>query len=436
MNWTTEYILGLAPNASSAQRGEKLATSRKWLELNGNTRILWGLCQGSGKTPYKTQIDLHGPAYKCSCPSRQFPCKHAIGLLLIYANQSDAFRISEDYPDWVRTWLERRDAAKDSTPPAVPAAPEEAAPNKAMEKRLLQMAGGLEDLETWLSDLVRQGMAESEKQTAEFWESFASRMVDTKLGGIGGRIRQLAELPHSSKEWPSDMLHALGELYMVCKGFSHREQLPPILRKELLSVAGINIRKEEVLAQQAVTDDWLILGLSIYNEGHLNVRKVWLRGQQSHRTALLLDYVHQSMEFPDYYTVGSAFNGSLAFYPSPYPQRALIKEKRPLTLVLDQLEGHESIQAFQQQHAQAIATNPWLQSFPVLLGPVTPCLHQDQLYLVDQQQQAVTVPASGQNWWQLLALSGGHPIQVFGEWRKQRFEALSIFSNGQLISLS
>ncbi len=29
-----------------------------------------GLCQGSGKNPYQTQIDLIGPAFRCSCPSR------------------------------------------------------------------------------------------------------------------------------------------------------------------------------------------------------------------------------------------------------------------------------------------------------------------------------------------------------------------------------
>nr|WP_279163542.1 SWIM zinc finger family protein [Rhodococcus erythropolis] len=27
-------------------------------------------------------VDLRGPAYKCSCPSRKFPCKHALGLLV------------------------------------------------------------------------------------------------------------------------------------------------------------------------------------------------------------------------------------------------------------------------------------------------------------------------------------------------------------------
>jgi SWIM zinc finger len=47
---------------------------------------VWGLCAGSGKRPYQTVVDLTGPAYKCSCPSRKFPCKHALALLLNWAD--------------------------------------------------------------------------------------------------------------------------------------------------------------------------------------------------------------------------------------------------------------------------------------------------------------------------------------------------------------
>ena len=34
-------------------------------------------------SPYRTVADLAGPASKCTCPSRKFPCKHALGLMLV-----------------------------------------------------------------------------------------------------------------------------------------------------------------------------------------------------------------------------------------------------------------------------------------------------------------------------------------------------------------
>ncbi|WP_345024954.1 SWIM zinc finger family protein, partial [Nonomuraea roseoviolacea] len=47
--------------------------------------VLFGECEGSGATPYQTCVDLDGPAYRCGCPSRKAPCKHALGLLLVWS---------------------------------------------------------------------------------------------------------------------------------------------------------------------------------------------------------------------------------------------------------------------------------------------------------------------------------------------------------------
>ncbi|MFF9106495.1 SWIM zinc finger family protein, partial [Streptomyces rubrogriseus] len=52
-------------------------------------------------------VDLRGPAYKCSCPSRKFPCKHALGLLVEW---SEGRVPSADEPaDFAAEWLLRRE---------------------------------------------------------------------------------------------------------------------------------------------------------------------------------------------------------------------------------------------------------------------------------------------------------------------------------------
>src|SRR5262245_9167559 len=105
--WTTEQILALAPDGSSAKAGKELATARKWVTLGHDERAAWGEGQGSGATPYRTQIDLSEPAFRCSCPSRKFPCKHALGLFLLLEGQPDAFTQVAP-PDWVTEWLASR----------------------------------------------------------------------------------------------------------------------------------------------------------------------------------------------------------------------------------------------------------------------------------------------------------------------------------------
>ena len=70
--------------------------------------MVWGLCAGSGKQPYQTVVDMSGPAYRCSCPSRKVPCKHALALLLNWANGDVPERAVP--PDFARAWWAGRRA--------------------------------------------------------------------------------------------------------------------------------------------------------------------------------------------------------------------------------------------------------------------------------------------------------------------------------------
>src|SRR5918999_3931985 len=84
MAWSVDAVESLAPDAASVRAGQKLASPGPWSGTGHDERLVWGLCQGSGKQPYQAQVDLQGPAFKCSCPSRKFPCKPCLGLLLLW----------------------------------------------------------------------------------------------------------------------------------------------------------------------------------------------------------------------------------------------------------------------------------------------------------------------------------------------------------------
>ncbi len=89
--WSADRVLDLAPDESSRRSaGCARAAGARGSGAGVAGDVLWGLCAGSGKNPYQVVVDLSGPAYKCSCPSRKFPCKHALGLLLNWANGSAA----------------------------------------------------------------------------------------------------------------------------------------------------------------------------------------------------------------------------------------------------------------------------------------------------------------------------------------------------------
>ncbi len=86
---TEDFIQSAAPNADAVKKWPSLVLKKKFTKLHksDDDSILFAYCQGSGKDPYLCSADFavpEKPVYRCSCPSRQFPCKHSIGLLFAY----------------------------------------------------------------------------------------------------------------------------------------------------------------------------------------------------------------------------------------------------------------------------------------------------------------------------------------------------------------
>ncbi len=206
MNWTAEQILALAPDAASAKAGQGLATAGKWLKLGAGEHTAWGLCQGSGKDPYQTQIDLTEPAFRCSCPSRKFPCKHALGLFLLLAAQPAAFKEKQP-PAWVGEWIASR--AKRAQQRVEKQAKAEAgekivdvdAQAKRAANREAKVTTGLQELDLWLRDLARGGLAAAQSQPPQFWERTAARLVDAQAPGVARLVREMAGVPASGEGW-------------------------------------------------------------------------------------------------------------------------------------------------------------------------------------------------------------------------------------------
>ncbi|TDC78807.1 SWIM zinc finger family protein, partial [Actinomadura sp. 7K507] len=82
--WDRGQVLGLAPDAAAGRAADGIAKPGRWAGAGCDDEAVWGECQGSGKAVYRACADLTGPAFRCSCPSRKIPCKHVLGLLLLW----------------------------------------------------------------------------------------------------------------------------------------------------------------------------------------------------------------------------------------------------------------------------------------------------------------------------------------------------------------
>ncbi|NEA40308.1 SWIM zinc finger family protein, partial [Streptomyces sp. SID11385] len=166
VRWTAEQVLSLAPDAPSRKAGSKLGTAGPWSGTGTTDEgVVWGLCEGSGSKPYQALADVAGPAYTCSCPSRKFPCKHVLGLLLLWSAGPGAVPKGEP-PEWAGQWLEKRRgrAAKSTGPaPGTAAKGDPEAARKRAERRAERVTAGARELEQRLADLVRGGLASAER---------------------------------------------------------------------------------------------------------------------------------------------------------------------------------------------------------------------------------------------------------------------------------
>ena len=76
--------MAIAPSPARFAAADAIATPSRWVALGADERAAWGRCRGSGREPYETVVDHAHLAWRCTCPSRSHPCKHALALLVMW----------------------------------------------------------------------------------------------------------------------------------------------------------------------------------------------------------------------------------------------------------------------------------------------------------------------------------------------------------------
>lgn len=431
LHWTTEHVNSLSPDAASLKNGRALAVASKWQTLGQADGILWGEIKGSGSTPYKTAIEQATPSFKCSCPSRKFPCKHGLGLALVYTAQPDALTQTE-FPDWVAEWVNKRvqkQAAKVSTEPVDEATlkKREKAQEKRREARSDKVSTGVAELQTWLYDQVRQGLSQS-VMDSRAWDKMAARMIDAQAPALARRLQRCSEARFSGDAWQEKLLSEVAYLHLLLAAYSRREALSPDLQADIAAYIGETTNKTDLLEQAGVIDNWLVVGQAIEEQDAMRIQRTWLVGTQQTRYALLLDFAVANQAMTLRPPVGSVINAELVFYAGSWASRALLKQDNGTVSATPDLSAFVSIPVLFQAFQTQLALSPWLSQYPCAVNAVIPVRHNEQWLLVDRDLMTLPLKIPDSKGWHLLALSGGHPINIFGEWNGETLLPLTVFN--------
>ncbi|KAB7852792.1 SWIM zinc finger family protein [Streptomyces mobaraensis] len=437
--WTADQVLALAPDSASRTVGGRLATPGSWSGTGARPDSVWGECAGGGGRTYRTAVDASDadrPGFTCGCPSRKVPCKHAVGLLLLWAADGDSVRPAEEPPPWVAEWLEARRRRRAAPPAGRPPAASASADRRAAD-RARRIAAGAEELERRLTDLVHGGLAGSGGGAREEWDRAAARMVDAQAPGLAALTRELGSLSAAGPSWASRLLEECALLHTLNRAYARVDQLPAGLAATVRARVGITVDSAALLASTPpVRDDWLVLSQDDdVSDSALTTRRIRLFGRRTGRAALLLSYGAAGRAPELSLPVGCSFDADLVFHPAAVPLRAVLGARHGEPEPAAGPPPGVGVEAALAAYGTALRDDPWLDAWPVVLDGVVPIPGPDARpgrRLADADggaALAVDTSRTGESgWWRLVAVSAGGPVRVFGEYGHRGFTPLAVWA--------
>lgn len=497
--WPAAQVHALAPDASSLKAAQKLTSPAGWPERGRRARLIWGDCKGSGAKPYQVTVELPAtgagagaPAYACTCPSRKFPCKHALGLLLQWS--AGTVPVVEALPPRVAEWAEGRArraeqaAARAESRQAADGGPVESGEGgedgaqriaaaaraaKDAERRAAQRTAridaGLAELELWLGDQIRLGLPGLKAGGARRIDELARRLMDAQAPGAATQVRRL--IPALlAPDWPERTLAELAALRLLTRAWRNREALPAPLAATVRRRVGLTQTAAQIVESgERVADRWLVLGVRDRAAEKLTERAAWLLGEKSGRLALLLSFAPTGQAPALTLPVGAVLIGDLAFAPEAVPLRAVVARQTALETGTFNAapgggvggsggSGGSDLVTAAEDFAAAYAADPWTASVPVVLASAVPTPAPPDAGPVEGWQIADTVsgtcvpllasehddsgaagsasPAAPDRPLLALLASGGRPAPVFGLYQPAGFTPITVWGAEGPVSLA
>ena len=433
MQLSEDQILSLAPDEASKKSGKDLSNPSKWVSKGVNELALWGECQGSGSKPYQTQVDLANTAFKCSCPSRKFPCKHGLGLLLLYARQKQTFT-DTTAPAWVTEWLDKRLAKEEKKTGAVEKPVDEAAQAKRLQARQQKVGDGIEELRLWLKDLVRNGLLNLPGKGSNWYENMARRMVDAQAPGLAAMVRNAGAINLYAEGWQSILLDQLLQIYLVTEGYRNIDNLPALLQQDIRLLVGFTQSQEALKEQDGCTDTWLVLARQVSSNDNITTELYWLHGTATNQYALVLQFVARGQVAALALVPGTFIEAEIVYYPSVMPLRALIKNHQTVNSgsVTAAFTGWQQVAEAETDYCSKL---PFVSERPFIVQQLKPVQYNNEWWLQDAAQQMVKFKNSHKCIWQLLAFSGGMPLHTTVVGREGAYEPVGVWLNDEYKAL-
>ncbi len=471
---TPDQVLSLAPDKAAAAAALALAVPAVWSLAGCDDSAVWGQYIAASAEPYNVAVDLSddvsGPAYRCSCPSRKIPCKHGLGLLLLHSNRGVArARRLPFATEWLQRRLSRPDAESDNgeatrhhgdvvathdgdeladasdgalgggSRSARPMPAADPARQKRQFERAERMRAGLQELDRWLADRIRVGLANAELSDPATWERLAARLVDAQCGALANRVKRVATKVGSHPRWHDDVLEEMALLHALALGAQRTGNLPGHLGDGVHAATGLTVAKDDVLASVPTTGHWFVAAESRTREDRITVQRTWLAAQTSSSGdattwAMVLSFGAFGNEVTAEYEVGTTIEADVHWYPGGINLRALVGRVHGPPAPTRFSPRSTMIAEALTAAGWAVAGEPWLERYPVWVVATPTPLGNGRWCLVDGSG-AVPIAGTFARMAEVVSVSAGYPVELIGEWSIDGFLPLTVISHGRTVIL-
>ena len=189
---------------------------------------------------------------------------------------------------------------------------------------------------------------------------------------------------------------------------------------------------------EPLRDSWQVLAQYDTADSKLTTRRIWLHGERSGHTALLLSYGAAGRAPSLALPVGLALDAELVPHAADPASRQLRADLGEQFTAPVPTTGHPpglSPAEATARYGDALRDDPWLDTWPVTLDRVVPVPNGPDWQLADAEGETALPLApsavSRAGLWRLVALSGGAPLTVFGECGHRGFTPLAAWPHAR-----
>jgi hypothetical protein len=307
--------------------------------------------------------------------------------------------------------------------------------DKRRTERAERMRAGLIEFDRWLADRVRVGLSAAELAQPDTWDRVAARLVDAQCGGLANRVKRVAARVGQHQQWHHDVLEELAVLHLLVNGALQTGTLPADLADGVHAATGLTTLQADVLAGVPSTARWQVLGESRVREDRITVQRTWLRAvdpvgsiDAAPTWALVLSFGALGADLRSEYVVGTEFDADVHWYPGAAPLRALVGAMHsPVDRGTAAPRG-TTVERALALAGWAIAIEPWLERVPLCVEAVPAPLGDGRWVLADDTG-AWPVVAGFWRLAELVAVGGGRPTTLMGEWSPEGFLPLTVWAD-------